>query len=91
LCFEGTTWPNDKRVEKLSSGVISFAGLAMLIGPLWILAYVHHTAIRLGVISGFIVVFFVVVAVATTARVFETLAAAAAYSAVLMMFLQFNS
>jgi hypothetical protein len=90
LCSEGITWPNDKRVEKLSSGFISLAGLAMLIGPLWILAYVHHTAIRLGVISGFIVVF-VAVAVATTARVFETLAAAAAYSAVLMMFLQFNS
>jgi hypothetical protein len=87
---EDTIWPNDERVEKLSAGVISLVGLAMLIGPLWILAYVHHIAIRLGVISGFVVIFFVVVAVATTAQVFETLAAAAAYSAVLVVFLQFG-
>ncbi|KAI9764896.1 MAG: hypothetical protein M1839_005690 [Geoglossum umbratile] len=88
---EGTIYLHNNRVERLASGVISLAGLVMLIAPLWILAYVRPLPIRLGIISGFIVLFFVMVAVATTARMFEALAAAAAYSAVLMVFLQFGT
>jgi hypothetical protein len=83
-----TFWHHEKRVERLSSWVIAIVGLAMLIGPLWILEYVDPLASRLGVISGFIVLFFFLVLVATTAQIFEVLAAAAAYSAVLMVFLQ---
>jgi preprotein translocase subunit SecD len=47
--------------------------------------------VKLGIITGFIALFFVLVAVATTARLFDALAAAAAYSAVLMVFLGTNS
>lgn len=83
-----TKWHNDKRVERFSSIVVALVGLAMLTGPLWILEYLSGSALRLGVITGFIAVFFVLVAVATTARIFDALAAAAAYSAVLMVFLQ---
>lgn len=83
-----TIWHNDKKVERFSSVVVAIVGLAMLTGPLWILEYVNGAAIRLGVITGFIAVFFVLVSVATTARIFDALVAAAAYSAVLMVFLQ---
>jgi hypothetical protein len=86
-----TIWHNDRRVEKLSSAVIASVGLGMLVGPLWILEYVDKSAARLGVITGFIILFFFLISVATTARIFEVLAAAAAYSAVLMVFLQFGS
>jgi hypothetical protein len=84
---EETVWPNDQRMEKVSSVLISVAGLAMLIGPVWILAYLKPIPYRLAVISSFIVVFFVVLAV-TRSRLYESLAATAAYSAVLVVFLQ---
>jgi hypothetical protein len=63
----------------------------MLIGPLWILDEVQEPERQLGVITGFIALFFVLVAVATNAKIFESLAAAAAYSAVLMVFLQMGN
>ena len=86
---DGTTvWQDDNRVEKLSFRVMGFVGLGMLIGPLWWLNYLSDSVTRLGVITGFIVLFYVVVYLATTARTFEVLAAAAAYSAVLMVFMQ---
>lgn len=84
---EGTVWPNDQRMEKVSSVVISGIGLSMLIGPIWALAYIKSLPARLGVISGFIVIFFVVLAT-TRSRLYEALAATAAYSAVLVVFLQ---
>jgi hypothetical protein len=59
----------------------------MLIGPIWILAYLRPILYRLAVISSFIVVFFVVLAL-TRSRLYEALAATAAYSAVLVVFLQ---
>lgn len=81
-------WPDDERVEKLSSTIISFIGLGMLVGPLWWLAFVQDIVHRLAIITGFIAFFFILVDVATDAGIFNSLAAAAAYSAVLMVFLQ---
>jgi hypothetical protein len=84
-------WQNDKRVETLSKLTIAIVGLGMLVGPLWWLHFVSTSEVQLGIITGFITLFFVLVAVATTAGVAEALAAAAAYSAVLMVFLQLGS
>jgi hypothetical protein len=85
---DGTVWPDDDKVEGFSTLIISLVGLGMLVGPLWILAYVDHVAQRLGIITSFIAVFFVLVGVATKCGIFNALAAAAAYSAVLMVFIQ---
>jgi hypothetical protein len=63
------------------------SGLFMLIGPLWILYKVSKTEAQLGVITGFITLFFVLVLIGTRGKMFESLAAAAAYAAVLMVFL----
>jgi hypothetical protein len=76
-----------QKMEKVSTVVISVAALAMLIGPIWILAFLKPMTHRLAVISSFIVVFFVVLAI-TMSRLYESLAATAAYSAVLVVFLQ---
>jgi uncharacterized membrane protein len=85
---DGVIFSNNKRLENFSSTVIAVFGLGMLIGPLWILDVVHNPKKQLAIITCFIALFFFVVAVATNAKVFESLAAAAAYSAVLMVFLQ---
>lgn len=85
---DGTYWQNESKIETYASVVISVIGLVMLISPIWILEYVQGTAGRLGIITGFISVFFMTVIFLTTAQVFDALVAAAAYSAVLVVFLQ---
>ena len=70
-------------------------GLAMLIGPLWLLQYFStgqsNSCLRLGIITAFLVLFTVLLSFLTVAKPFETLAATAAYGAVLMVFMQLNS
>jgi len=83
-----TIWADYDKVEGLSKTAAVVGGLGMLLGPLWILAYVDGMAHRLGIITGFIVLFFFVVFVCTNCTPFNALAAAAAYSAVLMVFIQ---
>jgi hypothetical protein len=65
----------------------------MLVGPLWILAFVDGMVKRLAIITGFIAFFFVLAAIAinaaaTNAGLLNALATAAAYSGVFMVFLQ---
>lgn len=60
----------------------------MLVGPLWILSSVSGIPHRLAIITSFIGTFFLLVKIATRARILDALGAAAAYSAVLMVFLQ---
>lgn len=83
-----TIWHNDKRVEIFSAAIIGLLGLGMLIGPMWVVYRVTDPTIRLAIISSFIVLFYVLVNIATTAKVFESLAAVAAYAAILMVFMQ---
>lgn len=49
----------------------------MLIVSLWVLEIVHRPYSKLGIISGFIVLFLGMTSFATAARPFETLAATA--------------
>lgn len=84
-------WQHDKRLETFSTTVIAFVGLGMLVGPIWWLDHVSVVEKRLGIITGFITLFFVLLKVATNAHVFESLAATAAYGAVLMVFIQMGN
>lgn len=66
----------------------------MLVGPLWWLQHlsVHNDLkILLGVITGFLVFFTILISILTVARPFEVLAATAAYGAVLMVFMQIST
>lgn len=69
---------SDGLIERFVTILVTTFGLLMLIVPLWILAYVHSTAVKLGVISGFVVLFLVLISFATVAKPSETLAATAA-------------
>ena len=81
-------YSSDDKIERFVSITILILGVIMLIAPLWILAFVHGTIDRLGIITLFIVLFLVLLSFTTVAKPFESLAATAAYSAVLMVFLQ---
>lgn len=53
-----TIWTNDDRIDWISAVVVGTVGLGMLIGPLWALYKVKPSNQRLGIITGFIVVFY---------------------------------
>lgn len=85
---ETTHYASDEAFANLSTGAIIFLGLGMLLGPIWWLEYVSDSKVRLGVISGFLAFFMVLMSLATVNRPFEVVASSAAYAAVLMVFMQ---
>lgn len=79
LAIDGATiWYDDGKFEKVAYGFICMVGLAMFIVPFWVLNSVGDTRVKLGVVTVFVVCFYGVVALGTTAKAFESLAAAAA-------------
>lgn len=69
-------------------------GVGMLVGPLWWLQHLSAKdglKARLAVITGFLIVFTILLSILTVARPFEVLAATAAYGAVLMVFMQISA
>jgi hypothetical protein len=71
----------------VSTFIVSVVGLGILIGPVWALVYLEPIAYRLAVISVLMMLFFIVVDLSSS-RLIESLAATAACSAVLVVFLQ---
>ncbi|KAH6884166.1 hypothetical protein B0T10DRAFT_551079 [Thelonectria olida] len=88
---ETRQYVNEEKIDLVATIAIIFVGLSMLIVPIWVLAIMAAPYAKLGVITCFIVVFLVVVLYATVATPTEALAASAAYSAVLMVFLQLGN
>ncbi|KAK7191935.1 hypothetical protein DPSP01_013342 [Paraphaeosphaeria sporulosa] len=84
----GTTISSNSRFDLVTNTSIIFGGLVMLLAPLWWLEYVNDSAKKLAVMTGFICVFVALGSVATVNRPAEVVAAAAAYAAVLMVFMQ---
>ncbi|KAK3356451.1 hypothetical protein B0T25DRAFT_536795 [Lasiosphaeria hispida] len=86
-----TLYLSNKRLDAVVFGVVITFGLALLLGPMWTLQFVADGMKRLGIITGFILLFTGLLSSATIAKPFEVLAATAAYAAVLMVFLQMGS
>lgn len=93
--METTVYNRDSLVDKLVTCQIMLLGLGMLIGPLWWLQHLSadepNLQARLGVITGFLILFTILLSILTVARPFEVLAATAAYGAVLMVSMQLGS
>lgn len=93
--MQTTVYNKDRLFEKTLTVFTIIVGLAMLIGPLWILQHLStepsNLQVRLGVITGFIALFTILTSLFTVAKAFEILAATAAYGAVLMVFMQFGT
>lgn len=79
---------SDSKIDNALGSTITVVGMMMLIVPLWVLNATCGPKARLGIITGFVIFFLGLIAFTTVARPFESLAAAAAYTAVLVVFLQ---
>ncbi|KAM0798784.1 hypothetical protein BDR22DRAFT_808348 [Usnea florida] len=86
---ENVHYSSDEKIDHFIASFIMILGLIMLIAPLWILAFLGLVQ-RLGVISAFIGLFVALMYIATLAKPLEILGATAAYSAVLVVFLQIS-
>lgn len=69
---------SDKRIDSFASGLIVAVGIIMLIAPIWILQYLQNQAIKLVVITLFILVFLCTLSFAMATMPFEALGATAA-------------
>jgi hypothetical protein len=69
---------SDKRINLFIGLITTVVGLAMLVTPLWVLAFVPQTVYRLTTITVFLIVFLCFVSSMTVAKPFEALGAAAA-------------
>ncbi len=79
-----TVYENDSYWDKVVTLLIMSTGLAMLVGPLWILdSIANDSRRRLGVITAFIVAFTVLLSSVTVAKHFEVLASTAGRSTLL--------
>ncbi|KAI0889584.1 uncharacterized protein GGS22DRAFT_148652 [Annulohypoxylon maeteangense] len=79
---------SDRAIDAFGSLATLIIALIMLIAPLWILQRLDDIFSKLAVITSFIIVCVFFLSFATLGRPFETLAATAGYSAVLVVFLQ---
>ena len=91
--METTHYANDRFFEKMLAVCTIVVGLAMLIGPLWILQHVSpepsNLNVRLGVVTGFIVLFTILTSLFfTVAKAHQVLAATAVYAVILKLFMQ---
>ncbi|KAL5334669.1 hypothetical protein BJX70DRAFT_350980 [Aspergillus crustosus] len=84
-------YSSDKRIDRFVTLTTIATGLIMIIAPIWILAYTDPAACKLAVITVFIFLFLTLVSLGTNAKPYESLAATAAYSAILMVFLQMGA
>jgi hypothetical protein len=89
LKTDSTRYTSEKGLDRFTTTVIIAVGLGLLYGPMWWLNFISNDSCRLAIITGFVTMFTVLIwAAAGNQRPFEVLAAAAAYAAVLMVFMQ---
>jgi hypothetical protein len=87
--YDGSTiYFSERKVEGLGNIIVVSLGLIMLYVPMWWLNVVVDDSKRLAIITVFVFLFAIGLRIVGSGRPFETLAATAAYAAVLMMFMQ---
>lgn len=85
---DATSYSSDLTFESVTTLGIIALGLAMLLAPLWWMQNVSDNNNRLAIITGFVILFTLLMTGATINRPFEVVASTAAYAAVLMVFMQ---
>ena len=73
-----TTYHSNTGFDAFVTAVLIILGLTLLLVPMWTLQFMTDDVKRLGIITGFILLFTSLLASATVAKPFEVLAATAA-------------
>jgi hypothetical protein len=81
----------DNLIDVLIGIIMTGSGTVMLIAPLWILEAINGSIQRLAVITVFIVLFLALLSFTMPSNPLGSLATAAAYAAVLVVFLQIDN
>jgi hypothetical protein len=89
--MNNTYYTSGARIDAFIGLIITASGTMMLIAPLWILEAMSSPTRRLAVTTVFIVLFLALVPFTMPTNPLGSLATAAAYSAVLVVFLQIGS
>lgn len=84
---ESRAWSH-KKMHALSEVLTLASGLGMLLEPMWLLSRTSSLDSKLAIISGFAAAFVMLLMIISGGRPLEVLAATAAYSAVLVVFIQ---
>jgi len=74
---ETTMYHSNTGLDAFVTAVIISFGLMFLLGPMWWLQFVSDSVKRLGMITGFVLLFTVLLASSTVTKPFESLAATA--------------
>jgi hypothetical protein len=69
---------DEERAESFFTKAAMLVGLCMLIGPFWILQFVDSPLQRLSIITTFVILFLIILSLATIERPFESPAGSAA-------------
>jgi len=91
IVSEYVHYGSDSALATLTTISIILLGFAMLLGPMWWLNFVSNGTYRLAIITVFLFIFMLLMSLATNNRPFEVVASAAAYAAVLMVFMQIGN
>ncbi|KAI0539624.1 hypothetical protein GGR58DRAFT_463552 [Xylaria digitata] len=78
-------------MDAFASAMIVFTGASILITPIWVLQAIESLQIKLAAITGFVLVFLLLLSFVMVSKPFEALGVTAAYAAVLMVFIQVGS
>lgn len=89
--YGSTTYQSDAKIDGFVTALMLLLGLALLIAPLQLLDRLGTVRVKLDAICGLIAGFMLIMVLVMPAKPWETLGATAAYSAVLMVFMQIQT
>lgn len=76
--YSGVSYYSESRIDRFVSAVIVVIGVTMLLVPIWVLFVMKTLKEKLGVITGFVSLFLIILSFAMVAKPFEALGATAA-------------
>ncbi|KAF2874720.1 hypothetical protein BDV95DRAFT_626391 [Massariosphaeria phaeospora] len=88
VASSSTRYSDNQKFETTTNMCIILAGACLLLAPLWWLAYVSESGVKLNIITGFVCFFMTIMTLGTVNNPFGVVASTAAYAAVLIVFMQ---
>ena len=85
-----TSYISDTGFELMTNILIVVVGLCLLSGPMWLLKYVDSDQVRLGIITGFVFIFAVLMFLTVGHRPYKVLIATVIYAVALVVSIRYD-